>query len=390
MTRPEQLQKQIQKVILQDTGLAALILYLRHCPADSDEVAWTNGSTVHYGNGFFQLPEKQQRGVIVHELLHVALRHIVLGQRLRMQEGCQYRPDWWNLANDAVINLTLSSVVWLELPEFAVKIQTLPLPDGRELSRWSSLELYRHWQNLAKEGEALNLVCIMRDLDPQGENRENPDSRTVRDQDRIWQARIERARAGFGTQGVLRKLNPVSLNSFVHWNQVLQEFLLHRLMPERETSWNQLSRRSTVFHELSGLVEPGQERKSGIRQMGLIIDTSGSIFDELLQQFLRVVNEVLALTGAEGILMTCDMEVQQTITVHGQISTGWQPKGGGGTDFRPSLAAMGQWNPDCCVYLTDLCGTFSEQAPPFPLLWATTTDWPVPYGRKVLLQPEVY
>ena len=68
-----------------------------------------------------------------------------------------------------------------------------------------------------------------------------------------------------------------------------------------------------------------------------------------------------------------------------------EPIGGGGTDFRPALAALTDADepPACIVYLTDLDGTFPAEPPPIPVIWLVfgqPLSMPeAPFGRVVPL-----
>jgi predicted metal-dependent peptidase len=40
----------------------------------------------------------------------------------------------------------------------------------------------------------------------------------------------------------------------------------------------------------------------------------------------------------------------------------------------------------CLIYLTDLYGRFPDRMPPYPVLWAATTELPVPFGSRILVK----
>lgn len=125
-------------------------------------------------------------------------------------------------------------------------------------------------------------------------------------------------------------------------------------------------------------------RKHGIRRAAVVIDTSGSIVDRLLQTFISEINQLVVDTGCELVLVDCDAEVQQ-ISVHREPVCGYVARGGGGTDFRPAIDALRRMPLDVAVYFTDLLGTFPEKRTAFPLLWAVTQDLEIPFGQKLLL-----
>lgn len=70
-----------------------------------------------------------------------------------------------------------------------------------------------------------------------------------------------------------------------------------------------------------------------------------------------------------------------------------KPKGGGGTDFRPVTAWIEKEGiePACLVMCTDCYGSFDEEAPAYPVLWASTVKpenlgtYTPPYGEVLFV-----
>jgi predicted metal-dependent peptidase len=65
-----------------------------------------------------------------------------------------------------------------------------------------------------------------------------------------------------------------------------------------------------------------------------------------------------------------------------------EPVGGGGTDFRPCFDWLRERGivPHTLVFLTDLCGTFPSDAPPYPVIWASTESRRAPFGQVVSME----
>src|ERR1019366_680109 len=61
------------------------------------------------------------------------------------------------------------------------------------------------------------------------------------------------------------------------------------------------------------------------------------------------------------------------------------PVGGGGTDFGPCFDWLEEQGirPQTLVFLTDLCGTFPETEPEYPVLWASTERRQAPFGSVI-------
>src|SRR5262249_52298319 len=111
-------------------------------------------------------------------------------------------------------------------------------------------------------------------------------------------------------------------------------------------------------------------------QVYVAVDTSGSVSGQQLGLFLGEVSGIVqayphlccTLYYADAALYG-PYEVSRTMAMP-------EPKGGGGTDFRPFFEQVGkdqdQWASAVCIYLTDGYGTFPPAAPGLPVLWVVT------------------
>lgn len=144
------------------------------------------------------------------------------------------------------------------------------------------------------------------------------------------------------------------------------------------------------------IVAPGRSGH-GAKTVVVGADNSGSIYSDptLLGRFLGEVGGILEDVNPEEIIVIwCDAEVhevdyvtdpQDVATIQRRGSTG-----GGGTSFVPVF----QWiednhvKPDALVYLTDMMGTFPDEAPDYPVIWGTITpieQIPAPFGDAVFI-----
>jgi predicted metal-dependent peptidase len=125
--------------------------------------------------------------------------------------------------------------------------------------------------------------------------------------------------------------------------------------------------------------EPGIRIKR-LQKLVVAVDTSGSIGEKELSEFLIEINGI-SRAGAEITLIECDCKVH---TVN-PYKRGKMPqfKGGGGTDFDPVM----QWLRDNrrqafggCIYLTDGFAPKPTIDPQCPLLWVITPEMNVLHG----------
>jgi predicted metal-dependent peptidase len=123
------------------------------------------------------------------------------------------------------------------------------------------------------------------------------------------------------------------------------------------------------------------------------IDTSGSVAGADVQAFLgelRGILQAYPLLRCELYYADAAIYGPYALTARDPIPP---PAGGGGTDFRPFLAAADQHqfaaSTTVAIYLTDGYGSFPERAPRVPVLWVVTPGGrdlgQFPFGETVRL-----
>jgi len=399
MTRQETVSLRVRRAVTKDVGLAGVMLYVPLIIRETGIApAWTDGAKMYFGPAFFEFSDEEQVGVCIHECLHVIFRHVQRGSAIYQKEGSTYRPDLWNMACDAVINNSIAQLSWARLPQDAVELAKLLSPDllkTKPAHRWTSEQIYEELKtrrctlpvlsfrlaNDLRGSPAVNDRAPAPGSDPQGEY---TDSHQREMETRIWRERIVRAQAGSHSGGILRKLASDIPQSHIRWELILREFLNVYCLPATESTWNRPSRRTLSHGQQARFIEAGNERKKGITRIGVVVDTSGSISNEVLDTFIGEINGIMKATAAETVVVDCDAAVQ-AVSVFRRPLVAYSPRGGGGTDFGPGLAELEKRGVTAGVYLTDLCGTFPQRKPNFPLLWVVTQDLSVPFGRRILI-----
>ncbi|MDO8376771.1 MAG: hypothetical protein Q7S91_06205, partial [Aquabacterium sp.] len=124
----------IQRLVEFAPSTGGLALWVRHVdrPDDPPNAApgaavapiATDGHTVFYGTAFEALPIAAQAGLVAHEVLHIALRHVQRFADLQRRLG-DADLRLFNTCADAIIDSALGHLGWLQLPATAVGLDQL-------------------------------------------------------------------------------------------------------------------------------------------------------------------------------------------------------------------------------------------------------------------------
>jgi len=121
----------------------------------------------------------------------------------------------------------------------------------------------------------------------------------------------------------------------------------------------------------------------------IAVDSSGSVDEALLNEFMSEVNFLMSLVPNYEIeLLVSD----DTLHFHKTFYSGEQLdvslKGGGGTDFRPVFAFIDNNFDDVklLLYFTDMEGIFPKKVPNYTVKWVSSKEAEPPFGELLLLK----
>ena len=398
----------LRSAIERHPALAGLALWVGFADTqDSTLIAATDGRMVYAGPAYATRPDKERLFILLHELLHVALAHPTRAQQLRKRYQ-QFDPLAYNVACDAIINVSLERGVGLVAPEDAILLEPLLKilelwPEGGRVEevvrRWSSEALYqaimqKREQVLGPGGDILIDLTLGGQKDGTGGFRGYaPDVREQKGelgqaeaegQLRDWARRLQLARGVI--PGMLERLAGEIPQVKPPWERVLRNYLYRRIGHRKEIDYSRPTRRwlglEYEMHQHEGVAlpfEPDRSRPSKGGRIAIAVDTSGSIDDAVLQRFTGEVAAIMAATSSRVLLVVCDADVHQIEELEGYKGQERLRKlryqGGGGTDFRPAIRAAAEWKPEVLVYLTDLMGLAGDE-PKFPVVWALPPGLP--------------
>jgi predicted metal-dependent peptidase len=125
-------------------------------------------------------------------------------------------------------------------------------------------------------------------------------------------------------------------------------------------------------------------------ELVVVVDTSGSISDGEIQEFISEVDAIKGQMRARITLLACDDKLNANAP---WVFEPWEAfqaprnmKGGGGTSFIPPFEWLNkQQQPDLLVYFTDAEGAFPENEPAYPVIWLVKGKEQVPWGQRIQL-----
>ncbi len=200
-----------------------------------------------------------------------------------------------------------------------------------------------------------------------------------------WQQRMagaaQQAMQAGRLGGELKRMIDHLLQPQLPWRMLLARYM--NALSRHDYSWSRPSRREGD-HILPSL-------RSQRIDLAVAVDTSGSIKDAEMQEFIDEIDALKAQVQAQVTLLPCDSRLAPGAPFRFEPWERFQRPhdltGGGGTDFRPVF----QWvedqglSPDLLVYFTDAQGAFPEREPIYPVIWLVKGRAEVPWGQRVQL-----
>jgi predicted metal-dependent peptidase len=128
---------------------------------------------------------------------------------------------------------------------------------------------------------------------------------------------------------------------------------------------------------------------SDLLRIVIAIDTSGSVDESLLADFLGEVNSIMqAYPNYEIDVITADAKVQSHKVFLPGENLEYEVSGGGGTDFRPVFEYIDSYidYPTLLLYFTDGMGTFPKNEAFYDVMWIMPEEKEVPFGEVMVLE----
>ncbi|HID44189.1 MAG TPA: hypothetical protein EYP34_00350 [Chromatiaceae bacterium] len=407
------------RLILDKPFLGALVLRLPLKEADPDWCPTTGTDAKH----FYYNPEyinsltlPQTQFMLAHEALHCALSHFS-----RRQHRVLHR---WNLACDYAINPLLvedgltppyDTLIMDEYKGMTAE-EIYPLLQDDDSQETIDEHLYDESSDGSGEGNGDQEPPPEQQKEKQQEPKDSSDQGKSggKDQQRDdagnqprpgdtpqpppltpeeketlevqWQQRMagaaQQAIQAGKMDGAMARMIDHLLQPQLPWRMLLARYMT--ASARDDFSYMRQSRRSQGEAILPSL-------HSSQVDVVVAVDTSGSIRDSEIREFLSEVSALKGQMRARVTLIPCDAtipdEAPWIFEPWEELSLETEISGGGGTDFRPVF----QWvetqsqKPEILVYFSDLEGSFPELAPAYPVLWLVKGKEKPPWGQRIQL-----
>jgi predicted metal-dependent peptidase len=385
---------------------------------DADFTAYTDGVNKKYSRSFLETinSESKRRGLILHENLHVALKHVVYGKGMFLEN-----PKMANLAADFVVNDVIMNIKGIVAGSHEPIVE---MPDGGVYDEmfhdWSMREVFAYLKQHAKPkskptkgkksndpseggtpsneaGDDWDTVEVNGkeyDISKQDEHDFSGIGELSHEEIKEINDSIDRAlREGGMLAGRMGAKIPRCISELlapkVDWRDALREFVTSTIKGKDEFTWRRLNKR----HLANDILMPSVENET-IGELIVAIDTSGSIGSKELTEFATELVSICEVAQPEKVrVLWWDTQVHGEQVFEGDytdIASLLKPLGGGGTHVSSVAEYINKerLQAECVVVFTD--GYVESDITwniTSPTLWMITQNknLDVPMGNKKVM-----
>lgn len=347
---------------------------------DDCPTAYTDGVNKKYGRKFIEtLNDAELRALILHENLHVALKHVG-----RFKKQMKENPQLMNASADYVVNdviVNLQDDKLCKLPEGG-------LIDSK-YHNWSVNDVYKDLKKQQQEGGQPKTETLDEHGFGEGEGQELTPEQSKELSTKIDQVLREGAimASRNGSLNTPRAITEL-LAPVVDWKDVLRDFITNAIRGADEYTFRRYNKRlmandmyypSTISEQVGELV--------------IAMDESGSTMEER-KYFLAELQSVCEMCQPEKVrVLWWDTRVSSEQVFddkdYSNLTEKLKPTGGGGTapECIPEYLSENNINAEAIIVFTDGWFSTPEWNIATPTLWVTTErEDNIPSNGKVVKQ----
>lgn len=330
---------------------------------DTAGAAVVNGGTVLIFNTKFMesLSLEAKTCVLKHEILHLLLGH--------HGRGKEFHKMLFNLSTDCALNQYIKDIN-VHLPQ-AISVSSLEKLCGETLEAFQTSEYY--YAKLLQKAEQVKASRLStlddHDLDVPGQESNESIRKAVIAN--VSEKSKEMSKGNI-SQDLAKLVGSLVGQSQLNWKQILRNFV------SKSISINTTPTRKKP-HRRFDLDFPGKKKKKELT-LGVCIDVSGSISDEMFASFMQ---EVLSLVKNTNMayLIHADCEIKHIEILKPNSKIDMIRHGNGGTAYNPALVECRARKCDAILYFGDFDCADVPEDPGIPVLWVGTNPNVKPPGN---------
>ncbi len=376
---------------------ALLLMHMSFALSEELSTAATDAEKIYFNPDFLaKLSERELDFVLMHEVLHVALKHCF------REEGRE--EETFNIACDIVVNSLILESSGGDLSSISLQGYG-PLmhltPDGKEGRDFTAEQVYAMLPlrpNKKKEGsKSRKCQGKSKNFDDHSKWKALGQEKRLKD---VWEKRIADAAEAISTREGGSRCGDLPLfakrildelkNPQTDWRTLLNDFVQEEIC---DYSFSPPDRR---FGDSPFLLPDFNEADFTISDVLFLIDTSGSMSDEMIAQAYSEIKGAIDQFGGklEGWLGFFDAAVVPSVPFCNEDELKIiKPLGGGGTSFLAIFDYVKKMEkkPTSIIILTDGYAPFpkEEVAEGIPVLWLINNkDVTPPWGKVARIKIE--
>jgi len=363
---------------------------------DEAITAYTDGINKKYGRAFLQAicpTQAEVNGLILHENLHIGLRHHLHGADMFKEDGDKANKAADYVVNDMIMEISKKYPDLVQLPKGG-----LYDPQYHNMSMREVYKLLKSKKGGGGGGGKPDKEGEKGSGSGGGEyefDKHDFGKQMTQEEAKEMDGKIDRAiREGALLAGRLGIDLPRSisdlLNPVIDWKKELADFVTSSCKGKDEYTWRKFNRRVIS----NDIYLPTVENET-IGEVVVAIDTSGSIGQEQLNEFASELVSICEAVSPDAVrILWWDTKVhgEQLFTDnYDQIGSMLKPLGGGGTRVSSVAEYINKKkiNAECVLVFTD---GYLESDVVWnilsPTLWMVTENknWTPPTGKKVFME----
>jgi predicted metal-dependent peptidase len=371
-----------ERIARRTAFFASILFNAKLVESDKQSTIWTDGINVYFNPEYVAQNDPFIEGDILEVVMHCAMQH--LGRR-------KYRDlEKWNEACDLSVR-PLVHQFFRQHPFLEAQDSNPKFADKAAEEIYELLEAQEQQKNKGGKGQG-KPQGQEKGEEPGGMVEPDPDQEeTAEEAGKQWQRTVANAaekatKAGNMPGNIKRLIEQLVPVEKINWRELALD-MSRDAKSKSSRSWSRVNRRRNG--QDGDPIMPGYA-DDNIYNLIICFDVSRSVDDEMFKDMRGNAAALLDQDFVNQVtLIAVDTRPQSIeVATNSDGVLNWQPTGGGGTDFRSTMALIKSEyaNSVGMLFLTDMETMSFGEEPPFPVVWVNFSPRngiKAPFGRTV-------